>query len=305
MRRVTTNTDSVRASIASTIRATRIFLLVICGIAVVSSGCVRRVKEADLLPGARAAKGVPQGTVPNLLIAASDGSTLRGYAFTSPDSRFAMVYFGGNGEIIQPNSPIAALARRHHFDAYAVNYRGFGPSEGAASLGAILSDSLKIFDFVAARPELQGRPILVYGFSIGSIAALEVATQRTVAGVILQSAPSAASAVIPTWRPLLPWFARPFVWLRADEQVAAFRPQPIDLANRVTAPLLAIHGTADRIIAIRFGEEVFAAAPSANKTFCRIEGGDHNDLWSVGGEQPHQCLDAFLEGIAGGGRSGG
>jgi hypothetical protein len=267
--------------------------LAVVVLASASSGCVHIVREQDLLPGAHYQLAAP-ATPPELAIEAADGSVLRGYTFTGTNRHFVFVYFGGNAEIITPDSSLGDRAGRHGIDLYAVNYRGFPPSSGTASLEAIHDDSVLVFDAIAARPEVRGRPILVYGYSIGTLAALTVATSRPVAGVVLQGAPSSAAEVVPKMRRALPWYARMWVRLRASPEVAAFEPEPIDLAPSLTAPLLSIHGTKDVVVAMEFGREVFVAAGSERKTWCPVEGGGHMGLWAMEGSTVDGCLEKFL-----------
>lgn len=70
---------------------------------------------------------------------------------------------------------------------WGVNYPGYGGSTGPAKLAKIGPAALAAFD--ALQQEAQGRPILVYGTSLGTTAALYVAARRPVAGVILQNPP--------------------------------------------------------------------------------------------------------------------
>jgi hypothetical protein len=258
------------------------------------AGCVHVIGEHELLLGGRAVvEGGGSASV--LEVPAAGGVMLRGFVFAHPGSRFVLIYFGGNAEWITPDTRVGRLGGQHGFDAYAVNYRGYGSSDGTSSLDAIQEDSLHVYDAVAARPEVTGRPIVVYGLSLGAMAALHVASHRAVDGVVLQGPPTDAAANVARLRRTLPWYVRPFVRLRAAPEIAARRPQPIDLARAIRAPLLVLHGTRDRIVAPEFGRAVFEAAPSEDKSFCAVPGANHNDLWQVGGATAHDCLQRFLE----------
>ncbi len=238
-----------------------------------------------------------------LEVPVAPGVTLRGVTVRRPDARLAVLYFGGNGEIVGPDAGILWLARQHPFDVYAVNYRGFGPSDGEASLDAVIGDGVAIFDAVAARPEIAGRPILVYGFSLGSCPALTVAGAREVAGIVLQSPPDAAAEVVPHLTSLLPWYLRRIARLAPAPEVAAREDQPVLLAPRVRAPLLVLHGDADLSVPIACGRAVFAAAGSGEKEFVAVPGGGHIDLWEAGGEALHARFAGFLDRITRRGRA--
>src|SRR5262245_50510458 len=259
------------------------------------TGCTYSVGERQILRGAHRPR-TPPTSATNLEITMSDGVVVRGQVFRESGNRIVALYFGGNDDIIGPASVMKDVARRHRLDVYAVNYRGFGPSDGIAGLAAIQPDILPVHDAVAARPEVGGRPLLVWGYSLGTTMALGVAAHRPIDGLILVGAPTSAEEVIPAMR-ALPWFLHPFVRLRAGDQLLNSEWQPIGFAPQVTAPLLSIHGKRDRVVPIRFGEKVFAAVRSPSKMFCSVEKAGHDDVWKAGGEGPHQCLEAFLAGF--------
>jgi pimeloyl-ACP methyl ester carboxylesterase len=56
----------------------------------------------------------------------------------------------------------------------------------------------------------------------------------------------------------------------------------IEIIRQVKAPILVMHGTADRVIPYAFGEALFAAAPEP-KRFVRFEGAGHTVLLEKGG----------------------
>ena len=50
-------------------------------------------------------------------------------------------------------------------------------------------------------------------------------------------------------------------------------------AKQVDVPLLVLHGTNDELIPIEMGRQIYAAAPSREKSFLTVSGGGHTDLW--------------------------
>jgi pimeloyl-ACP methyl ester carboxylesterase len=70
-------------------------------------------------------------------------------------------------------------------EVWAVNYPGYGGSSGKAKLASIPPAALAAFD--AITKEAGDRPVIVVGRSIGTTAALYVASKRKPAGVVLHS----------------------------------------------------------------------------------------------------------------------
>src|SRR5437763_2344196 len=70
-------------------------------------------------------------------------------------------------------------------EIWGMNYPGFGGSTGPTRLSRIGPAAITAFDEL--KRHAAGRPIVVYGASLGSAAALHVAAQRPVAGLILHN----------------------------------------------------------------------------------------------------------------------
>jgi pimeloyl-ACP methyl ester carboxylesterase len=74
-----------------------------------------------------------------------------------------------------------------------VNYPGFGGSSGRPSLKGVAQSAIVAFDHLRARA--GGRPILVFGTSLGSTAALHVSAAREVQGLYIQNPPPLAELI--------------------------------------------------------------------------------------------------------------
>lgn len=230
----------------------------------------------------------------NVTIIAGDSTLLRGWLFTLPQSAQSIIYFYGNDETVFDNKErLSWLQTQFKAEVLAVDYRGYGFSEGTPSIDALLADGLRVYDFLASRRNSANRLIFVYGYSLGTLAAIQVAAHRPVAGVILEGPFSSAEDVIPTWGGLFPWPLRWFVRVRPDEKLRNRRPQPIDIIRNVSAPLLVIHGTKDQIVPIDFGEKMLAAAASSQKHWCPVQGADHG-LQPPFDSMADSCLKDFI-----------
>jgi pimeloyl-ACP methyl ester carboxylesterase len=79
-------------------------------------------------------------------------------------------------------------------EVWMVNYPGYGGSTGPAQLKAIPPAALAVYDHVAKNA--GGKPIFLAGNSLGTTAALYVATQRPTAGLILQNPPAIRNLIL-------------------------------------------------------------------------------------------------------------
>jgi fermentation-respiration switch protein FrsA (DUF1100 family) len=118
---------------------------------------------------------------------------------------------------------------------------------------------------------------------LGAAVAGTVASQRPVAGLILESAFASVEAVAKiTIRGL------PAHWLLQS------RFRLIDRLRDIHVPVLVIHGDRDSIVPLKLGREVYEAAREP-KSFYVIEGADHNDTYVVGGQSYLLRMKRFIE----------
>ena len=200
-----------------------------------------------------------------LEIVATDGARLRGWiraASTTPAP--AVVYFGGNAEEV--SGTLADPRWPRDWTVVAINYRGYGTSEGKPGETALVADALAIYDAIAARPDVDARRIVAFGRSIGTGVAVKLAAARPVAGVILASPYDSLVALGRTHYPWLPVS----ILLRHRFDSAAD-------ARRVQAPLLAIVAENDSIIPVERSRALYDAW-AGPKAWVVVPGTDHNAL---------------------------
>lgn len=207
---------------------------------------------------------LPKRALPFEVVAA-DGARVRGWIANGAVAPApALIYFGGNAE---EASWILGEARwPPEWTLVAVNYRGYGASEGVPGERALTSDALAIYDAIARREDVDSRRIVVFGRSLGTAVAVHVAAERPVAGAVLVSPFDSLTAI---GRQHYPWL--PVSWLlrhRFDAASAAAR-------NRM--PLLVIAGDADSIVPPRRSRALFDAW-AGPKTWQAVPGAGHNDI---------------------------
>ncbi|MCD6365008.1 MAG: alpha/beta fold hydrolase, partial [Planctomycetes bacterium] len=190
------------------------------------------------------------------------------------------VYFYGNGETVAASTArLVTLSRRLDCRIVAIDYPGYGFSEGAPAFETILAVAEGAYELAAGQAE-AGQDVFVYGRSIGTAPAVHVAARFPVAALILEAPPTSAAEIIPEFAKILPPPLRWFIRMRADEALENRSPQPVEEIRQVRAPLLIIHGRRDRVIPIRFGRRMYeqAATPAALKHFVEVPLAGHNNL---------------------------
>src|SRR5437762_4044779 len=121
-----------------------------------------------------------------LEIVAGDGTRLHGWMrIANATPAPVVIYFGGNAEevswtITERRWPLG-------WTVVAVNYRGYGKSEGSPGETALVADAASIYDAIAARSDVDAMHIVALGRSLGTGVAVKLASARPLAGVMLAS----------------------------------------------------------------------------------------------------------------------
>ena len=174
----------------------------------------------------------------------------------------------GNGS--RAEATAAAVARRwgdRPVDVWAVNWPGYGGSGGDARLADIGPAAVAAYDAVA-----DGRPVVVTAHSLGTAAALHVATCRPVAGVVLVDPPPLPQLIVGRYGWWNLWLlAIPVAW-----QVPA-ELDSLSNAARVTAPAVVVSGGRDTVVPPAYHRRVFDAI-AGPKRWVSLPTADHNTL---------------------------
>jgi dipeptidyl aminopeptidase/acylaminoacyl peptidase len=121
-----------------------------------------------------------------IVLHTKDGTRLSGWLMTPkvPGPHPGVVYFGGRSEEV---SWVARDAGRlcPGMAVLAVNYRGYGESHGDPAELHMVEDGRMLFDWLAARPNIDPARIAVVGRSLGSGVAVQVAKERPAHAVVL------------------------------------------------------------------------------------------------------------------------
>ena len=153
-------------------------------------------------------------------------------------------------------------------EIWGMNYPGFGGSTGPARLSRMGPAAIAAFDELKRRA--HGRPIVVFGASIGTTAALDVAANRPVAGVILHNPP-------PLRQMILRQFGWWNLWLLAGP-VAMQIPHELDSINNAKharAPAIFLLAEKDEVVAPRF-HRLVVDAYAGEKQVILLHGANHN-----------------------------
>lgn len=192
-----------------------------------------------------------------------DGVTLRGWGIKpTRDDAPVYLYFHGNADGLNERATRFGYLASTVAGVVAFSYRGYGGSGGAPKEALLFSDAREIYNvLVKTYPETR---VILFGESLGTGVALELATHVKPAGVILDSP---YLSVVERAHASYPWL--PVSVLLQDQ----FRS---DLFIKdVTAPILILHGTKDEVIPLSDSERLAALAKPDQVTRKLYDGQPH------------------------------
>ena len=214
-----------------------------------------------------------------LKLTAADGKRISAMYLANPAARYTILFSHGNAEDIGDDLPFLEQLQAHGFSVFAVEYHGYGTSEGEPTEKTVYMDEDAAYDYLTGALHVAPANILVLGRSVGSGPAVDLAARRPVGGLIIRSGFVSAFRVL-TRIPIVPW----------DKFRNAAK------LRRVHCPVLVIHGDHDSVIPFWHGRALYDAA-SEPKRFIAVPGADHNDLEYVAGEDFFKWLREFADSL--------
>lgn len=191
-----------------------------------------------------------------------DGLDLVGWYAAPHGSRATVVSFHGNGDFIGAHAAFARLLMERGYGVLLMSYRGYSGNPGAPTEAGLYADGRAAMDFLEARDAR----IVLHGFSLGAAVAVQMASERKVAGLILEAPFTAAVDVAASAYPFVPVH-----WLMHD------RFDILAKVGVIRAPVLVTHGTRDEVVPASQFDRLYAAF-TGPKSRVAIEGATHNDL---------------------------
>ena len=165
------------------------------------------------------------------------------------------------------------------FSIFAYDYHGYGTSEGKPSERNTYLDIDAAYEYLTDKLVISSRRIILHGRSLGGGPSADLASRKTVAGLVLESTFTTALQV------MLP-----------NSYSSNDKFRNIEKISKVKCPVLVIHGKSDEVIPFECGEKLFEAANDP-KRFLWVENAGHNNLTQTAGDLYSEMLREFAEWI--------
>ncbi len=233
---------------------------------------------------AAAVRGLERSArVEDVTMTAEDGVGLHGWYISAPANdrpRPVVLFLHGNAGNISYWADVYRDLVGLGADVFAVDYRGFGRSEGRPDEAGVYRDAAAAWAWLTETRGIPGDRIVIYGFSLGGGVSTWLATNRRAGGLVLQSTFTSIPDVAGTIFAPARWFVRTSM-------------DSLSRIPTIECPILVIHGSGDELVPYDLGQRLHAAAPAGTR-FHEVPGAGHNETFADGGAALLTVLGDFL-----------
>jgi fermentation-respiration switch protein FrsA (DUF1100 family) len=224
--------------------------------------------------------GTVQGSGVDLWLRTADGVRIYARHYARDPALPTLLYLHGGGGNLASRSDRLELFASLGANLLAVEYRGYGPSEGTSSERGLEQDAAAAYAFL--REHTDGSKIVPFGESLGGGPATWLAATRPVGGLILLSTSTS-----------VPELARRFVPWLPTQLLVRTRFDNLSRIARVRAPKLFIHSRADEVVPFDMAEGLYTAAPGPKRNLWLDRVG-HDETFYQAREQATRALREFV-----------
>ena len=202
-----------------------------------------------------------------LTVTTEDDLNLRGWHVQAKPNQPTIVFFHGNASRHEASLwKSLPFIESQGYGFLSIGYRGYGGNAGKPSEQGFYADS-RAFINALIKSGVAENDIILYGQSIGTGVAVQMATEYPNARAIILESPYTSLVDVAAAK----YFFVPVRLLLKD------RFDSLSKIPDIKTPTLIIHGRNDRIIPFKYGQTLYDAA-NAPKKLIALDGVGHNDI---------------------------
>lgn len=203
----------------------------------------------------------------------SEVSVKAWYHRPKSENHKVVMFFHGNGSAVYSNTDIYndLIAAGH--GVWAVGYPGYPGSQGEPSQESLVLAAQKQHEMLLLTTRTKADQVVLFGTSLGAGVAAQLAKDVNPAMIIMDAPFNSAVDMGKAMMPYLPVGLLMKDTYRSDKAL-----------EDVNIPMVWMHGTHDQIIPIAHGQKLYERY-GGPKSAHIIEGGQHTNLWFLGGRE--------------------
>ena len=186
--------------------------------------------------------------VEKIKIKTSDGINLISWYYKKKLNSKTLLFLHGNAGSLENR-----INKLNHFANLKLNFlivawRGFSGNEGQPTEKGLYEDARSAINWLNSKGVME-KDIIIYGESLGTGVAVEVAQNRNFSGIILEAPFSSMIEAGKDKYPILP-----VKWLLKDKYESSNK------IKNIKTPILIMHGKVDNIVPFKMGKKMYELA---------------------------------------------
>jgi len=210
---------------------------------------------------------------------------IHGLFWPAPEGRPTIAFFHGNAQAVYMWALVREDLTAMDCGMLLIDYPGYGKSSGRPTEQGLYAAGRAALSWLNDR-QIPDERIVVVGKSLGGGVSVEVAQNRSLCGLVLESTFTSIPAVASRLLPMLPQGL-----IFSSERYAS-----IDKLPAITCPILVIHGTADKLVHVREGKTIYEQANPPKRLFL-VDGAGHNNVALRAGTRYGATLRQWLDSV--------
>ncbi|HAJ56551.1 MAG TPA: alpha/beta hydrolase [Candidatus Omnitrophica bacterium] len=259
-------------------------LLVILAFAAFIFFYVRYIEKRSLYIPYREIERTPDSVgleFEDLMIKASDGVLVNSWWIPAAPEAETVFFFHGNGGNLSHRLEKILFFHKLGLNVFIIDYRGYGKSTGSPSENGLYLDATAGYDHLTRQLKIREASIILYGESLGSAVAIDLASKKNVGAIITEGAFTNVKDMARAVYPVMPSF---FLGSKFDS---------LAKISGINVPKLMIHSRNDEIIPYALGKKLFDAAGEP-KYLLLVEGG-HNECFYISEDKIREKIIQFIK----------
>jgi len=222
----------------------------------------------------------------DIFFTTNDGIRLHGWFIPADSSRGAVLFCHGNAGNISHRMETIKVFNELDLSVFIFDYRGYGKSQGKPSEIGTYRDAEAAWIYLTESRNADPRNVFVFGRSLGGAVAANLASEKPVGCVIVESS---FTSIIDLGSEIYP-----FLPVRL---LSRFEYNTLEKIKKAQCPKLIIHSRDDEMISFKHGQRLFESAGEPKEMF-EISG-SHNEGFLINLERYKSGIDTFLKQISG------